>query len=157
MSSQPTQPRQIFRTIAVGLIISADDKVLLGKKRDGGVYPDCWHLPGGGVKKDETLEQALIREIKEETGLNLKAEGIAVRLIDDRGKGEHFRKTTNGEKVLAKMQFKVFEVKLNIHSAKINLKPGDDLGELQWVSLDQLEQYQHTPPSVELFKRLGLI
>ncbi len=151
------QPRQIFRTIAVGLLISADDKVLLGKKRDGGVYPDCWHLPGGGVKKDETIEQALAREIKEETGFNLRSEGVAVRLIDDRGRGEHFKKTTSGEKVLAKMQFVVYEVRLSANSADINLKPGDDLGELKWIRLDQLDKYQHTPPSIELFRRLGLM
>ena len=31
-----------------------------------------WTLPGGGVKKDETLEQAVVREVKEETGLDVK-------------------------------------------------------------------------------------
>jgi len=157
MSNQPHHPRQIFRTIAVGLIISADGKVLIGKKKDGGVYPDCWHLPGGGVKKDETLKQALVREIKEETGMDLNKIKATINLIDDRGRGEHYRTTANKEKVLAKMQFMVFEVRLNLSSADINLKPGDDLGELHWITLDQLDKYQHTPPSVELFKRLELI
>jgi len=39
-------------------------KVLLVKNVGNG----SWSLPGGAVEKDETLEQAAIREVKEETG-----------------------------------------------------------------------------------------
>jgi mutator protein MutT len=34
-------------------------------------FPDCWTLPGGRVESDETPEQAAIRELREETGLQL--------------------------------------------------------------------------------------
>lgn len=32
----------------------------------------CWTLPGGGANEGEPLEQAAIREVKEETGLDVK-------------------------------------------------------------------------------------
>jgi hypothetical protein len=41
--------REIERTIVSALIFSQDGKLLMGKKdpAKGGVYPDCWHIPGG--------------------------------------------------------------------------------------------------------------
>lgn len=44
-----------------------DDKVVLVKHS----YQDAWFLPGGGVKRGETLEQAIRRETAEECGATL--------------------------------------------------------------------------------------
>jgi 8-oxo-dGTP diphosphatase len=48
-------------------VIIEDNKILLTKQWDG------YSLAGGGVEKGETLEQALVREVKEETGLGIEA------------------------------------------------------------------------------------
>lgn len=51
-----------------GIILSENKKeVLLIKRRDVPV----WVLPGGGVEKSETPEEATLRELKEETGLTV--------------------------------------------------------------------------------------
>ncbi len=53
-------------TIGVfGIITDNEGRVLLCHRRD---Y-DLWNLPGGGVEADESPWDALVREIKEETGL----------------------------------------------------------------------------------------
>jgi len=44
--------RQQDRTIVSAVLISRDKKILLGKVREGGVYPDCWHIPGGGIDEN---------------------------------------------------------------------------------------------------------
>jgi ADP-ribose pyrophosphatase YjhB (NUDIX family) len=54
--------------IAVGALIIKRNKVLLNHRTD---Y-DMWNLPSGGMEKGETIFQALKREVKEETGLNIE-------------------------------------------------------------------------------------
>ncbi len=57
----------IFRASAYGIIIR-NGKVLLVAISKSGKY----FFPGGGVEKGETLEEAVKREVREETGYNVK-------------------------------------------------------------------------------------
>lgn len=50
----------------VGIILSSDEgQVFLGRR----VGQDAWQFPQGGIKRDETPEQAMFRELQEEVGL----------------------------------------------------------------------------------------
>lgn len=51
----------------------AREKVLLTKRADNGL----WCLPGGGVDPGESVEETIIREVQEETGLTIRV----VRLV----------------------------------------------------------------------------
>lgn len=54
--------------VAVSALIFNEGKVLLAHRRD----IDWWNLPGGGMEEGETVDEALCREVLEETGLEVE-------------------------------------------------------------------------------------
>lgn len=57
------------RTIVNALLVR-ENKVLLARRSPGRkAYPDLWSFPGCHVEPNETLEQALVREAREEIGV----------------------------------------------------------------------------------------
>ena len=57
------------QTLGVQCIVIRDGKEILLVRHS---YVRGWHLPGGGVERHESLEQALERELLEEAGLRIK-------------------------------------------------------------------------------------
>lgn len=148
--------RTIYRDIVAGLVISRDDRLLFGMKdpNGGGVYADCWHTPGGGIEVGETQLEALAREIREEVGLDIHQ--ARVTLLDDKGSGAAERKLHDtGEVVKAEMKFYVYKIVFDKLAADINVTPGDDIQKYVWADPKKLQTYKLTPPSAELFTRLG--
>ncbi|EKE11664.1 MAG: hypothetical protein ACD_15C00042G0006 [uncultured bacterium] len=151
--------RTIKREIVAAIIVSKDGKIFQGMKNPnkGGVYSDCWHIPGGGVDKGETKEQALTREIKEETRMSLSK--YKIELLDDKGIGESEKiLKDSGEKVLCKMKFTVYKIEIFDKLAdEIEIALNDDLEKYIWSDVAELKYRKLTPPSIELFKRLGYL
>lgn len=149
--------RTINKDVVAAIVLSKDGKLLMGEKPPGEVvvYPDCWHIPGGGVEEGETLDQALKREIKEETGLDISK--LTVTLVDNKGTGQVVKKLKNGETVQANMHFFVYEVRLIKIAADIAISEDDDLSNFRWFDPHELSTVPLTPPSVTLFKRLGYL
>ena len=58
--------------IGVYALIFDDKRVLLAHRRD----IDWWNLPGGGMEIGETVEEAMCREVLEETGLEVQVERL---------------------------------------------------------------------------------
>lgn len=56
------------QTIGVRAILHKNNKILLVKH----TYSEQWFLPGGGLKKGETLERAINRELLEELGVTVE-------------------------------------------------------------------------------------
>ena len=58
-----------------GLVTSRDGKWLVVKKRYGGLKGQ-WSLPAGFVEMGETADEAVMREVKEETGIDCTVKGL---------------------------------------------------------------------------------
>ncbi|MDO8621077.1 MAG: NUDIX hydrolase [Candidatus Levybacteria bacterium] len=130
--------------ICVVAVIEKDGKILMGNKaRDIGPYPNTWRLPGGGVEERESLEDAIKREIKEETNLDVeKVEKIGVYEDEEPDK--------DGE--MTHYVFNVFKVKSSGKYAA-----SEEFPSLEWVDKKQLVNTSLARPSIKLFKELGYL
>lgn len=57
------------KTSACAVVQDSEGKLLLHRRSDNG----NWGLPGGGIELNETAEQAVVREVLEETGYEVEA------------------------------------------------------------------------------------
>jgi len=150
--------REIQRKIASAIIVSKDHKILMGKKdpSKGGVYSDCWHIPGGGIDEGETMEQAVIREVLEETGIDISP--YKIKHIPFIGSGATEKTLKTGEKVLCSMEFNRFEINIDNKDAEdIILHLTDDLVEIQWFNSEELKNVKQIPGGMEFFIQAGYI
>src|ERR1043166_7193227 len=149
--------RTVNRTIVGAHVYSSDGKLLVALSAPGETYPGCWKIPGGGVDEGETFEQAVIREVKEETGID--AAGCPVELVDDdlSAEAEKTLKDT-GERVIVKMQCYPYKIKLDKPAAEVEVKlDPNEFTEYRWIELPELKTLKLSPPSIELFTKLGLL
>ena len=62
-----------YKIAVKGIIRRSDDKILLVKRsEEDSFWPGYWGTVGGGMKKKESPQSALLREVEEETDLNVK-------------------------------------------------------------------------------------
>ncbi len=146
--------RTIKRDIVGAFIFSKDSKLLLGH---GGVYKGMWVVPGGGVEPNETNEQAVKREILEETGIDIQRASVErVDIGELSGSSEKNLRDT-GERVLVEMNFINFKVKLPSNAEDIELTIEDDFVECKWFGLKELKNIKMSPPTVISLQKMGYL
>jgi 8-oxo-dGTP diphosphatase len=75
-----------IKRFAGAILVNSENKILLQLRSKNDIYyPNCWTLPGGKVEENETVEQALEREIEEELGVKLTDHRLFRKLIDQEG------------------------------------------------------------------------
>jgi ADP-ribose pyrophosphatase YjhB (NUDIX family) len=131
--------------VVVSAIVEKNDNLLFGRKPSNiGPYPNTWHLLGGGVKDDESITDAVKREVLEESGIEI-SEIEPIFFDEDYEANKHGIKTH--------YIFLVF----NAQYKSGKLKAGDDIHELKWVKKSDLEKIEFNRPTIKLFKKLGFI
>jgi 8-oxo-dGTP pyrophosphatase MutT (NUDIX family) len=115
------------------IVVSPDRKhVLMVRHVDfpGDFWRGKWIFPGGRVEHGERLAEAAAREVKEETGLDIRV-GHPIPphdrvVMDEDGKV-------------------VLHVVYHVHWAfaeRLELRPDDDVGEAEWFSAEDLEEHR---------------
>ena len=112
----------IIRITVDGVILEKGRVLLIKRGRDP--YKGRWALPGGFVEYGETTEEAVTREVEEETGLKCKiADLIGVYSAPDRDPRGHTISVA---------------YRLNVREGKA--AAGDDAAETLWVQYDELPE-----------------
>ncbi|MCI5045190.1 MAG: (deoxy)nucleoside triphosphate pyrophosphohydrolase [Aquisalinus sp.] len=63
--------------VAACALIDRDGRVLMAQRPEGKTMAGLWEFPGGKVEEDETPEEALIRELKEELDIETETSCLA--------------------------------------------------------------------------------
>jgi len=131
----PEQP-----LVGVGAVIICKGQILLEKrKNDPG--RGKWSVPGGLVELGEKCGQAVVREVKEETGLTVeKPEHIDV--VDNLERDENGR---------VKYHFVIVDYFVKLKGGKLGAS--SDAAELRWVSLEDVKKHALTKTFREFYKR----
>src|SRR4051812_1330627 len=69
----PMPDQHIHSVSVAGVVVDEAGRVLVIQRRDNG----RWEPPGGILERDETFEEGVIREIREETGLEVEVDSLS--------------------------------------------------------------------------------
>lgn len=121
----PNAPKPNSMVVAASAVVTDEQgRILLQRRRDN----NLWALPGGGMDLTDSLPGTAVREVKEETGLEVEITGIVGTYTDPK----HIIAYTDGE---VRRQFNV------CFTARViggRLAISDESTELRFVPLDEL-------------------
>ncbi len=125
-----TQKKCIAVTAAV---IRQGDKILITRRPEGTHLEGLWEFPGGKKEPEETLEQCIEREIKEELGVEIRP--------------EKFLLTVNHEYSSKIVDLHIFECSL-IKGSPVPMEGQS----MKWVFPEELSSYKFPPPDIEVIR-----
>jgi 8-oxo-dGTP diphosphatase len=77
MAATAADPKPSLILVAAVVLVDTDGRVLLAQRPEGKQMAGLWEFPGGKVDPGETPEAALIRELREELGIDVAASCLA--------------------------------------------------------------------------------
>ena len=119
----------------VGAAIIKEDKVLVMQRSNQMTLPGMWEFPGGKVEANETEQEALIREIKEELS-------VTINILD-------YINEASYDYDFGTVQLKVYTAE--IISGQITLEEHSDG---KWVTADELKNIDWAPVDIPAAKAL---
>jgi 8-oxo-dGTP diphosphatase len=125
--------------VCVGAVVVADDRLLL-VRRGRGPAQGRWSVPGGRVENGETLAEAVVRELREETGVDAVC-GALLGWVERIGDGHHF--------VIMDFAAVVLDA--------VDPTAGDDAAEAAWVPLSDVAELDLVAGLAEFLADHGVI
>ena len=127
--------------VGVGAVVLDGKGHVLLVKRAHEPLKGEWSLPGGGVEIGETLEEAVAREILEETGLTVTV-GPVVEVLD------RVQRAPDG-----RVEYHFVIIDYVCHAADDRLTSGSDADDVRWVRPDELSAYRVTDKATSVINK----
>lgn len=132
----PTAPEPNSMVVAASAVVTDErGRILLQRRRDN----DLWALPGGGMDLTDSLPGTAVREVREETGLEVEITGLVGTYTDPK----HIIAYSDGE---VRRQFNVCftarivggRLEISEESTELRFVPTEELDELPMHSTQRL-------------------
>jgi A/G-specific adenine glycosylase len=121
--------------IGVGIVINQNDEVLIALRPEDGMLGSLWEFPGGKQEKGESIEETIVRELKEELG-------ITVEIVQP----------------FMKLNHAYSHLKITLHASICKLTAGNPepraSQEIRWTDIDKLNDFPFPKANRQLTKKL---
>ncbi len=126
--------------LGVGALILRGDEIVLVER---GKEPliGLWSLPGGAVETGETLIEALRREVREETGLEIEAGPVV----------EIFERILTDEEGRVRHHYVLIDYLCRTLGGE--LQAGDDASQARWIARAHLSAYELTAGTLPVIEK----
>lgn len=128
-----------FPQVCVGAVAVDGERILL-VRRGHGPAAGSWSIPGGRVEHGETLAEALVREVLEETGLEVVCDSF-LGWVERIGDGGHY--------VILDFSVTLLDQKEPV--------AGGDAGEARWVPLAEVAELRLADGLAEFLHDHGIL
>jgi 8-oxo-dGTP diphosphatase len=126
--------------LGVGALIFNGDKILL-VERAGEPLKGYWSLPGGLVETGELIDDAVKREVREETGLE----------VETIYRFDIFERIMRDAEARPEYHYVLVDYVCKVTGG--SLRPADDVSRVEWVAREKLREYKITAGTVEAVER----
>lgn len=121
--------------IGVGIIINENEEVLIALRPEDAMLGGMWEFPGGKQEENEEIEETVIRELKEELGVEVSI-----------------------TKPFMKLDHAYSHFKITMHAYLCKLENGmpdpQSSQEIRWISIDKLADYPFPKANRKLTEKL---
>ena len=125
----------LHKNIGVAVIWNDSKQILIDRRKASGLMGGMWEFPGGKLEAGETIEECIIREIKEELGIEIEVK-------------EHL--------ITIEYNYSEFLLTLNVyHAIHLSGEPQTfESQEIRWVTVDELDRYQFPAANIQIINAL---
>ena len=127
--------------VGVGAVVIKGTEVLLVRRGSEPLKGE-WSLPGGALEVGETLQQGVVREVFEETGITVAPAGV-IEILDRIIKDE--------ESGRVRYHYVLIDFVCRVISGSPRV--GSDADEVRWVDRAALEEYRVAPVTVRVIEK----